>query len=1312
MVVETSSSPHSVLRSLISHISGSCPLRAHPSLVALPSPLSIDDCVPILSPNLAPFHAHHLYCFPVLDMALLSISKTNTSTQQIVDGYKNFTTDLAIFLETWGFLDLGFKYDVVSIFGSQSTGKSTLLNALFGTTFGVMDGAQRQQTTRGIWMSPAKDAPILVMDVEGTDSRERGEDLDFERRAALFSLASTEVLIINLWENQVGLYQGASMGLLKTIFEINLLLSGNNTSSPRTLLLFIIRDHVGITPLSDLQTTLVVSLTKMWDSISKPNGRTQSKLGDYFDMSFVGLAHKIFRPDQFQEDVAQLRGRFTDRSREDFIFQPAYHKRIPADGFARYMGDVWERVQGNKDLDLPTQRELLAQFRCDEIIVGVLEEFSAQEKPFRKPIEVGQIVEGLGEKMRSWKDMALARFDTSASRYHQGVYTLYRERLISQLNNSLSILFLNQIKNLGHQVVGRFKEALVGGVPISGDYDFGAILVKARKNAQSSFETQARECTGLGPSSITEKPNDDQQPVDPDWTYEEELCQLMHQIDVFADQFKKEQVKKMIDASEGALATEISGSVEALLSEAKPDMWDRILQAYKESLTTCEVMYLTQSKCFNNTKDETTEWIDVLRKRAWIVLRSKVIKQTTEAFIVQKLQKCFEKQFRYDENGGPKVWRSNNEIDRAFARARDDTLQLVRFYATICPTDSLRDTMLELSASVSGVGPDFSLDMNVLSETQQKAIESRFRLEADAFHVEAKQSIERLEALHVEAKQSIHSTWARLSVWIYDVMLVLGHNEIIFILFSPLYITLPLAGLAVSYAVFKSGPRKLLEQVGQLGLPWRAAAVFVTLILIGLATSYAAMKLDPAMLLIQDPRPRLSGWSTVVLNTLYFTLLLGSLATSYIVIHSSQLRLLRLVLPEPPVDSISAVCIFALYPTFLWSFETSYAILRLGLTRLLLQVSLFELSWRSTMVLGILHFTFLLVGIAVSYIVIQLTAIRLMKPITQADNSIIVSIALHFAIMLCLKASYVGLRFVPTILMHGLPQAGGIDEAKQSITSTWASTPAWIYAVMLALGQTKIMAVPLYITLLLVGSAVSYIVFKLGPRKLLEPVRQLEPPWRIAILFVTLLLAGLAGRYMAMKSDLIGPLIQFPQPGLWNTIMSNAVYFILLLGSLTTNYAVMYWSQIRLLCPVYSEGNPESAACIFVMYSTLLLGLETSYTILKLGLTKLLLQVILIGISWENTIMLDILHLTLFLAGLAVGYAVVHLIVIRLLEPTALPATPIEASITVQFTSLLFFKASYTALMVVLTILSMWIYATSQNEIMTVQFMTIQVRPV
>jgi protein SEY1 len=64
-------------------------------------------------------------------------------------------------------------------------------------------------------------------------------------------------------------------------------------------------------------------------------------------------------------------------------------------------------VQTNKDLDLPTQQELLAQFRCDEVSAGALTEFNDQAKLQKRPIEEGKVINGLGEIMRAWRSQAL-----------------------------------------------------------------------------------------------------------------------------------------------------------------------------------------------------------------------------------------------------------------------------------------------------------------------------------------------------------------------------------------------------------------------------------------------------------------------------------------------------------------------------------------------------------------------------------------------------------------------------------------------------------------------------------------------------------------------------------------------------------------------------------------------------------------------------------------------------------------------------------------------------------------------------------------
>lgn len=71
----------------------------------------------------------------------------------------------------------GNNYHTVSVIGCQSSGKSTLLNALFDCQFEVLNQQMtgHQQTTQGIWVSKNSDASILVLDIEGNDSLQRGE---------------------------------------------------------------------------------------------------------------------------------------------------------------------------------------------------------------------------------------------------------------------------------------------------------------------------------------------------------------------------------------------------------------------------------------------------------------------------------------------------------------------------------------------------------------------------------------------------------------------------------------------------------------------------------------------------------------------------------------------------------------------------------------------------------------------------------------------------------------------------------------------------------------------------------------------------------------------------------------------------------------------------------------------------------------------------------------------------------------------------------------------------------------------------------
>ena len=91
-----------------------------------------------------------------------------------------------------------------------------------------------------------------------------------------------------------------------------------------------------------------------------------------------------------------LRVRFLDKSNSDYLLKPKYHKGVPVDGFSIFANSIWNRITENKDLDLPSQQQLLAQFRCDEISKMVFDTFIGLVKHLKPILDKGAVVEDFG----------------------------------------------------------------------------------------------------------------------------------------------------------------------------------------------------------------------------------------------------------------------------------------------------------------------------------------------------------------------------------------------------------------------------------------------------------------------------------------------------------------------------------------------------------------------------------------------------------------------------------------------------------------------------------------------------------------------------------------------------------------------------------------------------------------------------------------------------------------------------------------------------------------------------------------------------
>ena len=117
----------------------------------------------------------------------------------------------------------------------------------------------------------------------------------------------------------------------------------------------------------------------------------------------------------------------------------------------------------------------------------------------------------------------------------------------------------------------------------------------------------------------------------------------------------------------------------------------------------------------------------------------------------------------------------------------EQTLELVPLYSKIAPTDGVFEFSLpseQTKDSLSTEEFDFPSTLIVFTETKQLDLTGKFRRDADAYYV--------------EAKRSTVASMAQIPYWMYGVLVVLGWNEALAVLYSPVYFTLMLILLAAS----------------------------------------------------------------------------------------------------------------------------------------------------------------------------------------------------------------------------------------------------------------------------------------------------------------------------------------------------------------------------------------------------------------------------------------------------------------------------------------------------------------------------------
>ncbi|KAM0683996.1 Dynamin-like GTPase that mediates homotypic ER fusion [Mitosporidium daphniae] len=715
-------------------------------------------------------------------------------------------------------------YKVIAVFGAQSSGKSTLLNALFGTAFPVMRDEVRSQTTKGIWLSKSQGAPFLILDVEGTDGRERGENQDFERKAALFSLAIAQVVIINMWEYSVGLYNAANMVLLKTVLEVHAQLFQNQKSSVRTTLLFVIRDFIGTTPFSQLQNIIKNDLASIWSSLSSKNKERHDSLEDHFIIAFANLPHKVLKPDDFSRQIKDLATRFYDADSSNPNSAPIFahinrsdSSIVPLDGFAAYASGIWERVKTNKDLDLPTQQQLLAQFRCAELCQIAWDRLETALAGLT--LSNGALHPSLGASLDALLTSADAEFLGAAQRYHPATVERQRMDLLEKSIVTFRPIVTEQLRTASRRALLLFVGGVEAGMR-SGTHKFSDIVASNSSSAASFFDEKAN--TAMPQSLNTGSDTLRQMGISPiDWGLSDVRKELLESINERASFYKREELQRAItlvsdsfqkaltrrlsglldDASSGALESRKKSASEGERGEAlsggsglhsSSGVWEALFQLYPRLVGDAQTalsnrisgILSSDLSMDDREKDKNAaqakELGQKLYRSCWDHMLTRLKEDfTTTSVVLARLKRRFDRTFRYDAKGAPRLWTPGEDVNKPYSLAIEQTTLLLEDFSEL----------VGIPIGASFVPSSQTMDRIPLMSPEQKAlIKESFLRDAELAFIEATRS-------------TLLQPRTQIPTWLIVLLIVLGWNEFMAILGSPFYflIALILVGILVVY---------------------------------------------------------------------------------------------------------------------------------------------------------------------------------------------------------------------------------------------------------------------------------------------------------------------------------------------------------------------------------------------------------------------------------------------------------------------------------------------------------------------------------
>jgi len=457
-----------------------------------------------------------------------------------------------------------------------------------------------------------------------------------------------------------------------------------------------------------------------------------------------------------------------------YVLRSTYKTDVPADGFCQYAEKIWEAIITEKDLDLPSQKQMLAIFRCNEIKKSSYALIEPELLILQKSLfEDSILVAEFGKEGKRIVEKSLSDYYLNSKRYDARIVGEKAKELEIEIFSFLKDLFNTQLKLIIqsctktlHLQQLQFCEK-IRSVTITSE------TASLMPSLNALAEQTLSACTSLMKASVVSGSN---------WSYSKEYEELIQNVEDSIVKIKEEYITAYLSSIKENMKKELSNNLLPTLEKADvKTFWSDVREVFLHILEIYSLGFKSILIEYEYAEDVITNKLIAFNKEVFQCLKLLIEEKAhnLDIFMIDK----FKKSFLEDSSGTPRSW---GEIDddvfkNIYKKAKLESEKLIDLFSVI-RIDSRNEgfaffEVVDETVSLCPTSRQFDNEIVVIPPMNGQKMLQVFQNGAFT-HFQLAQK----EKEHSQASQLIPQ-------WIYALLLILGANEIVYVvnllLFNP-----------------------------------------------------------------------------------------------------------------------------------------------------------------------------------------------------------------------------------------------------------------------------------------------------------------------------------------------------------------------------------------------------------------------------------------------------------------------------------------------------------------------------------------------